>query len=241
MHALDQLFDQLQRHEDFLLVSDRAMLDKAVLAVYEEKGVHWLGPLSADGSLREVLASVTDGELAQHPLDYRPVNQPADEPLRYYGVLRETTIEHEGQEVHIQALVVKSRAKVKLDRDRRQTYHKRLTDRLEEIQGVLNARRYMRKSYAQKQIDKALRGNPAKRLVDVALAGEDGNLTLTYQVDKEKVAEAAALDGRYLLGTNQHTLDAHQMLVRSNGRKWSSAASRRSKDHSGAPSFPAQG
>jgi len=214
MQALEQLFDQLQRREDFLLVSDRAMLDKAVLAAYEEKGVHWLGPLSADGSLREVLASVTNEELDQHPLEYRPVNQPADEPLRYYGVLRETTIEHESQEVRIQVLVVKSRTKVKLDRDRRQTYLKRLTDRLEEIQGMLNTRRYKRKSYAQKQIDKALRGNPAKRFVEVALTGEDGNLTLTYQVDEEKVAEASALDGRYLLGTNQHTLDAHQMLVR---------------------------
>lgn len=214
MQALEQLFNQLQRQEEFLLVSDRAMLDKAVLVAYEEKGVHWLGPLSADGSLREVLASATNEDLDRHPLDYRPVNQPADEPLRYYGVLREATIEHEGQEVPIQVLVVKSRTKVKLDRDRRQTYLQRLTSRLEEIQGMLNTRRYKRKSFAQKQIDKAVHGNPAKRFVDVILTGEDGHLTLTYQVDEEKVAEAAALDGRYLLGTNQHALDAHQMLVR---------------------------
>ena len=214
MQALEQLFDQLQRPEAFLLVSDRAMLDKAVLVAYEEKDVHWLGPLPADGSLRDLLASVTNEELDRCPLDYRPVNQPADEPLRYYGVLRETTIEHDGQEVPIQVLVVKSRTKVKLDRDRRQTYLKRLTDRLEEIQGMLNTRRYKRKSFAQKQIDKALRGNPAKQFVDVALTGEDGNLTLTFQVDEKKLAEATELDGRYLLGTNQHSLDTHQMLVK---------------------------
>ena len=179
MQALEQLFSRLQQgseEEDFLLVSDRAMLDKAVLAAYEEKGVHWLGPLSADGLLREVLTSVANEELDKHPLDYRPINQPADEPLRYYGVLRDATIEHDGQEVPIQVLVVKSRTKVKLDRDRRETYLKRLIDRLEEIQGMLNRRRYKRKSFAQKQIDKALRGNPAKRFVDVKLTGEDGNL-----------------------------------------------------------------
>lgn len=217
MQALKQLFGRLEQSSqegEFLLVSDRAMLDKAVLVAYEEKGVHWLGPLSGDGPLREVLVSVTNAELDKHPLDYRPVKQPADEPLRYYGVLRQATIEHEGQEVLVQLLVVKSRPKVKLDRDRRQTYLKRLTDRLEEIQGMLNSRRYKRKRFAQKQVDIALRGNPTKRFVDVALTGEDGNLTLTFQVDEEKLAEAAELDGRYLLGTNQFSLDAQQMLVR---------------------------
>lgn len=216
MQALEQLFERLEnlsQGKDFLLVSDRAMLDKAVLVAYEEKGVHWLGPLSADGSLREVLASATNEELDKHPLDYRPVSQPADEPLRYYGVIREATIEHQGQEVPIQILLVKSRTKAKLDRDRRQTYLKRLTDRLGEIQGMLNKRRYKRKSFAQKQIDNALRSNPVKRFVEVTLTGEDGNLTLTYQLDEEKLAEAVELDGRYLLGTNQHALDAHQMLV----------------------------
>ena len=217
MKALEQLLDQLERmsqKKDFLLVSDRAMLDKAVIIAYEEKGVHWLGPLSTDDVLRKVLATPSNEELDRHPLNYRPVNQPADEPLRYYGVLKEATIEHDGQEVAIQVLIVKSRTKVKLDRDRRATYLKRLTDRLQKIAGMLNTRRYKRKAYSQKQIDKARRGNPAKRFVDVELTGEDGNLTLTYQVDEDKVAEAATLDGRYLVGTNQHTLDAHQMLVR---------------------------
>jgi hypothetical protein len=105
-----------------------------------------------------VLTSASNEELDKHPLDYRPVSQPADEPLRYYGVIREATIEHQGQGVSIQILLVKSRTKAKLDRDQRQTYLKRLTDRLEEIQGMLNKRRYRRKSFARKRIDKALRG-----------------------------------------------------------------------------------
>lgn len=217
MQALEQLFaqlDTLSPQQEFLLVSDRAMLDRAVLVAYEEKGVPWLGPLSADGPLQAVLTSVTNEELDKHPLAYRPVNQPADEPLRYYGVLKETTIMHKGQEVALQVLVVKSRTKVKLDRDRRQTYLQRLTDRLDEIQGMLNTRRYKRKRFAQTQIDNALRGNPAQQFVTVTLTGEDGHLGLTYQVDEAKLAAAAELDGRYLLGTNQHTLDAQQMLVR---------------------------
>jgi hypothetical protein len=73
--------------------SDRALLDSALLMAHEEKGVHWLGPLSVDCSLWQVLTSVTNEELDKHPLDYRPVSQPKDETLRYDGVLREATIE----------------------------------------------------------------------------------------------------------------------------------------------------
>lgn len=214
MRALDQLFDQLPQRPDFLLVSDRAMLDKSVLVAYDAQGVHWLGPLAADGELRELLEAPSQEEMDAAPLNYRPANQPDDEPLRYHGVVRKATIEHDGQSVPLQVLVVHSRTKAKLDRDRRDTYLQRLTDRLAEIQRLLNTRRYKRQSYAQKQIDKALRGNPAKRLVDIELSSTDGQLTLTYQVHEERVAAAARLDGRYLLGTNQPELNAQEMLVR---------------------------
>jgi transposase len=215
MKAVQQLLDRVElaeRANDFLLVSDRAMLDRAVIVAYEGKGVKWLGPLSANSGLQDVLESVTNEELEAHLLDYRPHNQPADEPPRYHGVLRSATIEHEGKQVPIQVLVVKSRTKIKLDRDRRQNYLKRLTDRLEEIRGLLNTRRYRQKAYAQKQIEKALQGNPAKRFVDIELAGGDDNLTLTYRVNEERLVEAEALDGRYLLGTNQNDLSADEML-----------------------------
>jgi transposase len=110
--------------------------------------------------------------------------------------------------------VVKSRTKVKLDRDRRQTYLDRLTGRLEEIQGMLNTRRYKRRDYAWSQIEKGRRGNPAKSLVDTELTGDDGNLELSFQVNKEKLAQAEARDGRYLLGTNGFDRSPDQILTR---------------------------
>ena len=203
-----------ERQQDFLLVSDRAMLDRDVIAAYADKHIRWLGPLNADGSLREILDSVSDEELEEHPLAYRPTNQPEDEPLRYHGVLRSATIEYERETVPIQVLVVKSRTKVKLDRDRRQTYLDRLVGRLEEIQGLLNTRRYKQRDYTWVQIEKARRGNPAKSLVDVELSGEDANLKLTFQLNREKLARAEAMDGRYLLGTNDADLSAPEMLTR---------------------------
>jgi len=214
--ALRDLLDRPELGEcqrDYLLVSDRAMLDREVIATYAQKRIRWLGPLNADGALKGLMESISDRELEDHPLAYRPVTQPTDEPLRYSGVLRSATVEYEGQRVPIQALVVKSQTKVKLDQDRRQTYLDRLTGRLEEIQGLLNTRRYKRRDYAWAQIEKARRGNPAKSVVDIELTGEDGDLGLTVQINPEKLAQAQAMDGRYLLGTNDLDLSALEMLT----------------------------
>jgi transposase len=216
MRALQALLNRpefAQRDTNPIVISDRAMLDPAVIVTYEQEQIGWLGPLNLDEPLRTLVRSVGDDELDAHPLDYRPANQPKDEPLRYHGVLRSTVVEHEGQSVPIQVLVVKSRTKLKLDRERRQTYQERLTHRLEEIKGMLNKRRYKRKAYTQAQVDKARRGNPAKRFVNIELSGEDGNLTLHYSLNQELLAQAEAVDGRYLLGTNGTTLSAQQMLT----------------------------
>ena len=109
-------------------------------------------------------------------------------------MLRSATIEHEGEEVPLQVLVVKSRNKVKLDRDRRQTYLDRLISRLEDIQGMLNTRRYKRRDHAWSQIEKARHGNRAKALVDVELTGEDGSMELSFRVNEEKLAQAGSQD-----------------------------------------------
>ena len=217
MRALRNLFDrpELREHlQDCLLISDQAMLDAEVIVAYQDKEVHWLGPLPENEVLQALMRSVSESELDAHPLAYRPQNQPADEPWRYYGVLRSATIEHDGRPVPIQVLVVKSHTKQKLDRERRQTYLERLTQRLDDIQNMLNIRRYKRKDYAQQQIEKACQGNPIQDLVEIRLTGEDGALHLTYRIHPEKLAAAKELDGRYLLGTNDRSLSALDMLTR---------------------------
>jgi transposase len=217
LQALRSLLDrpELAEHQrDFLLISDRAMLDREVIVAYAQKQVRWLGPLNADDTLLEVMGSVPHEELREHPLAYRPVNQPQDEPLRYQGVVRSATIEYEGKTVPIQVLVVKSRPKVKLDAERRQTHLGRLIKRLKQIQCMLNTRRYKRRDYTWGQIEKARGGNPAKGLVNVELTGEDGTLRLAFGLNQEKLQQAEALDGRYLLGTNDLHLSALEMLTR---------------------------
>jgi transposase len=216
LQALRSLLDRpelVERDRDFLLISDRAMLDREVIVAYDKQEVRWLGPVNAEGPLAEIMHSVSDVELAAHPLDYRPMNQPKDDPLRYQGVLRSAQVQHQGERAPIQVLVLRSQNKAKLDRDRRQTYLDRLINRLQEIQGYLNTRRYKRRDYTWSQIEKARRGNPAKSLVDIELEGQDGHLELSFQLNQEKLAQEEAMDGRYLLGTSDFGLSALDMLT----------------------------
>ena len=83
LKALRTLLDRpelAERQSDFLLVGDRAMLDREVIAVYAGRHICWLGPPNADESLRDVMEAVSDEELEDHPFAYRPNNQPQDEP-----------------------------------------------------------------------------------------------------------------------------------------------------------------
>lgn len=156
---------------------------------------------------------VSGKELEEHALDYRPVNQPQDEQLRFLGVLRSAAIEYEQAEVAIQVLVVKSRPMVKLYRDRRPTYLNRLTGRLEEVKGLLNTRRDKGRDCTWSQIEKARRGNRAESLVDVRGTRGDGNLELAFQLNEERLAQAEVRNVRYLLGTHDFDPCADEMLT----------------------------
>jgi transposase len=222
LRALQAVLDRPElaaRNRDFVLVSDQAMLDRQVVAAYHAKGIRWLGPLHADAPLHALLGAVSADELAAHPLPYRPRNQPAEEPPRYHGVLRQTRLEHAGVSFPVQVLVVHSDTKAKLDREAREKQLQRLLDRLTHIQQKLNTLRYKQPAYVHHQIQKALEGNPARRFVDVHLEGETGELVFTFTQDEEALAQAAALDGRYLLGTNAGDLTAAQMLERFKGQE----------------------
>lgn len=162
-----------------------------------------------------MLRSVTAQELAAHPLAYRPQRVKADDArfVPYQGVWRPFTFEYAGQQVTDRVLVVWSAGKQRLDEQKRKTYLKRLLNGLADIQKKLNTRRYKKRVYVEQRLEKLQAGNPAKGLVDVDLAGEDGALQLSFRINRERVAAARALDGRYPLATSASHLDANAALT----------------------------
>lgn len=109
-------------------------------------------------------------------------------------------------------LVVWSAAKQRLDEKKRKTYLKRLLNQLAGAQQRLNTRRYKQRAYVEQRLRAFQQGNPAQHLVDIELGGPDNALTLTFRVNRARLAAAQALDGRYLLATNADHLSADKTL-----------------------------
>ena len=95
---------------------------------------------------------------------------------------------------------------------KRRTYLKRLLDELDHIRRQLNQGRYAERDYVVERIGSVRRGNPAKNLVWWELQGTDGQLSLKFHLDRDRLAAVQMLDGRYALGTNADHLSADQTL-----------------------------
>lgn len=197
-----------------LLVSDSKMVSAAAVLACHHYGLFYLGPVPHGTAIDAVLRSVTAEELTTHPLEYRPKRVKPDDTtyVPYQGVWRTFRFEYQGQEVTDRVLVVWSAGKQRLDEQKRKTHLKRLLDKLESVQQKLNARRYKKRAYVEQRLHAIQQGSPAKDLVEVDLQGEDEALTLTFRIERAKLAAAQALDGRYALATNASAPNAHQAL-----------------------------
>lgn len=218
LHALLRFFARPElaaRHLRPLLISDRKMITPEAVFACHAHDLFYLGPLPNGKATEAVLRSVTAEELAAHPLSYRPQRVKADDPnfVPYQGVWRPFTFEHQGEQVTDRVLVLWSAGKQRLDEEKRKTHLKRLLNQLAGIQKKLNTRRYKKRAYVEQRLQAVQKGNAAKGLVDIGLNGEDGALELTFRINRQRLADAQALDGRYALATNAHHLHAGEALT----------------------------
>jgi len=197
---------------DLTVVHDRGMASAETLIWYDQHKQHFISAASADRELQATLDDVPAAELMAQPLEYQPQRAGGATALAYYGVWREYTLTHDEQRVRLRLLVVHSVSKARLDAEKRQTLLDKLQRRLAEIQAQLNQRKYKQRAYTLEQIHLAQRGNAAHDLVDIDLHGEDGTLTLSYQVSAAKLARAEQRDGRYPILTNRWDLSATEVL-----------------------------
>jgi transposase len=211
--AVRTLLTETQRAET-TIIHDRAMGTPETLVWYDQHQQKFITPMTADGDLQTLLDSVPSDEWVSHPLNYHATRATSTTVPAYYGVWREYTFTHEGQSVQTRVLVVQSVSKAHLDAQKRDEALQKLKKRLDNIQAHLNQRKYKRRDYTLAQIHLAQRGNAVRHLLDIELTGDDGMLTLKYQVKSEKLTQAKARDGRYPLVTNRWDLDADQVLAR---------------------------
>ena len=187
-----------------LVVGDRAMLSAEIVLAYHKANLKYLGALKVMGEMEEALIrGVSQAELLAHRLD--------DD---HYGVKRPYTFEHDGESVTDVALVTLS-----LPLRRRQRRHRagQIRERLTSLQVIarerLNVRKYKGKAYAEEQIRKQVLTQPGGEFIQVDLSGEDGHLTLSWQIDSRALKQAMVLDGKFLLVTNDRTLSSAEMIA----------------------------
>ena len=204
-----------ERHLRPLLVSDCKMSTAEAVLAYHQHHLYYLGPLQDSTVVTAVLLRVPAAELVEHELAYRPLRgKPTDTTfVPYQGVWRAFTFEQAGERVTDRVLVVWSAGKQRLDQEKRKIYLKRWLNGLAAVQKKLNTRRYKKRAYIEQRIGTLQRGNPMQRLVDVELGGEDEALTWRFALNRERLAEAQNLDGRYVLATNGEHLSAEQTLT----------------------------
>jgi transposase len=197
-----------------ILVSDCKMITPEAILACHLAHLGYVGPLPPGTASETLLRSVTAEELVAHPLAYRPVRvEPSDPRFQpYQGVWRPYLVCQDQQHLCDRALIIWSAGKQRLDEQKRKTYLKRLLNGMAAIQHKLNRRRYKQRAYVEGRLAAVRRGNPAQDLVESHLEGEDGQLHLTFRVNRARLAAVQDLDGRYVLATNAGHLDADQVL-----------------------------
>ena len=198
-----------------IIVSDSKMVTPEAVFACHDNQLFYLGSVQQDDGVKELIRSVSDEELRTHELSYRPQRQRRqDEPfVPYRGVLRPITFKLDERTMTDRALVVWSAGKARLDSQKGKTYLKRLLNGLARIQGWMSKRRYTNRDYIVRCVDGVQRGNSARRLVDVQITtAEDGRLGLKFQINRERLAAARALEGKYVLATNAPHPSADDVL-----------------------------
>jgi hypothetical protein len=227
LQGLLTLLPRRRADESCLVISDRAMLTDAALAAYASSKLCYLGPLDPSvghGAVRDLLASVPAAELAAQPLPYRPQRAAKDPDWEAYcGVERPLSVPHPDSTqppLAVRALVVWSPGKARLDANLRQTHLRRLERSLTDLAKKVGKRPYTTVETVRKRVTALCTRHPARHLVTTSVSGGPGTeepLRLTWQHDEAALAQATALDGRYVLGTNDPHLDAAAMLAKA---KW---------------------
>ncbi len=199
-----------------LFISDRAMLTPESMFEYDQYQMRFLGPYAGGEAGAKLLAEVEATELAEHPLEYRPQRAERDPDWQsYQGVLRTlelTSPDGAKRRLQLRMLVVWSPAKARLDAQLRQTSLEKLEASLKALASKLNRRPYTKRETVDRRLRHLLNHHPARRFLKVSLQGHDGELTLSVERRQEEIDQAARVDGRYLLVTNDQALDAEAML-----------------------------
>ena len=106
-----------------ILVSDCKMITAEAIVACHQAQLGYLGPLPSSPTTEALLRSVSEAELAAHPLAYRPARHSADPSgfVPYQGIWRPYLVSHDQTQLTDRALIIWSAGKQRLDEQRPMT------------------------------------------------------------------------------------------------------------------------
>lgn len=211
MSNMEKLAHWLRHHghaeQASLIVGDRAMLNAEIAIAYDKHGLrHLSGLKAATPELKKVVGIWSDAQMEACPIEEGSSPQ-------YWGRGTSVTFEHKGESVTHRALVVTSGPLRDQLRQSRQGMIDALLAELASLCSRIGQPRLTTVKSVQRSANARLRESKVAQFVQAtAYETTTGQVNLVWQVKEEVLAQAARLDGRYLLVTNDWNLSHHEMF-----------------------------
>jgi transposase len=203
--------------QDILFTGDNAVGTIPNCLLLNKNNIRFIAPSPASSLFEEAIRSVTVEELDGcifPDKDGTPKFKATERGV--YIHLQDKKKQQElkdAPEFWARCLIVWSKSRAKLDREKREKYMSDIKERLEDIAATkLNMRRYKNKEYAQKQVDNCFQGSKSYlRIIfgNPTVEEKDGQLQLVYSIDKQLLAEIEKQDGLYPVVTNVYDYEKY--------------------------------
>lgn len=213
---MKKLRNQLNK-EELLFTGDSAVGTIPNCLLLHHNKIMFIAPSPASTLFDQAISSVTPEELDACVFpgkDGTPNFKVAERGVYIY--LQDKNKQEELKDVSnfwARCLIIWSKSRAKLGREKRDKYMVEIKDRLNDIATTkLNKRRYKNKDYAQRQLDNCFQG-PKAYLRTVfgspAVEEKDGLLQLVYSIDESMLAELQSQDGFYPVVTNVYDYEKY--------------------------------
>ena len=196
------------KKEDLLFTGDNAMGAIPNCLLLHHNNIRFIAPSPAASIFEQAIGSVAEEELN------RLVFPDKDGTPKFKVTERGVFIDVPDQQTELEGvepfwarcLIIWSKSKAKLEKEKRDKYVCNVKERLEDIAlSKLNTRRYKDKEYAQRQVDNCFQG-PKHYLRKVfnnpTVEKKDGHLELVYALNETLLKQIEKKDGLYPVVTN---------------------------------------
>jgi transposase len=197
------------KKEDLLFTGDNAMGTIPNCLMLNHNNIRFIAPSPASTLFEQAIASVDQEELNR--LVFPDKDGTAKFKVTERGVFIDLPDQQKAELKGVKpfwarCLIIWSKSKAKLEKEKRDTYMRDVKERLDDIAlHKLNERRYKDQGYAQKQVDNCFKG-PKHYLRKVfghpTVAEKDGRLELAYAINETLLTQLGKRDGLYPVVTN---------------------------------------